>query len=112
MTDVHEEKKEEGKPMVNRKLIVRSVLTRRGVDKFEAAVNDHLARGWEPVAIEIDQKLFRIVCFALLARPTRCDCNCSCCTGEAAHDEDCKCACDCCMVHSNQVKKAPKEEED
>lgn len=110
MHKVSEQK--EGKPMIRRKLIVRSVLTRRGIEKFEEAVNDHLAKGWEPVAVEIDQKLFCTLCFAVLSFPTRCDCQCTCCTGEATHSEDCKCACDCCMIHSDQVKKAPKEDDE
>jgi hypothetical protein len=105
----------EGHKMVKRKLICRVALTRYGVEKFEAAVNDHLAKGWEPIAIEVDQKLFRVVCFALLGLPTHCTCQCSCCTGEGRHDADCACACDCCMAHSDQTVKEPddaKEEGD
>jgi hypothetical protein len=99
----------EGKPMLRRKAIIRTVLTRHGVRKFEEAVNDHLAKGWEPLSIEIDQKLFTIVCFAIFSLPTRCTCECSCCKGEGQHDEDCQCACDCCMMHSCQTTKEPDD---
>lgn len=97
--------------MLTRKLITRVVWTRGGVEKWQAEVNAHFAKGWEPVAIEMDKMGFRISCFALLSMPTRCDCQCSCCTGQSQHGEDCDCACDCCVVHSNQAKKAIQEED-
>lgn len=97
--------------MVKRKIIVRSVMTRYGVRKFEETINEHMAKGWEPISIELDQKLFRVVCFALLTIPVRCVCQCGCCTGEAQHTEGCECACDCCMMHSHLAARDPDESE-
>lgn len=96
--------------MINRKLITRLAWTQRGVNEFEALINDHMSRGWEPVSIEIDRSGFRAMCFALLALPTHCECECGCCTGEVQHNEDCRCACDCCLIHSDQCIKEPMED--
>lgn len=96
--------------MVKKRMITRLAWTQKGVNEFEAIVNEHMSRGWEPITIEVSKEGFRIVCFALMAMPVHCDCDCACCTGQAQHDEDCKCACDCCLIHSDQCVKEPTED--
>ena len=94
--------------MLTRKFISRIAWTRRGVEAFNKIVNDHFAKGWEPLAIEIDGKGLRFTCLALLSLPVQCDCDCACCT---SHDETCECACDCCMSHLENNRIHDVEEE-
>lgn len=98
--------------MVNRKLITCTAWTRHGVIKFTREINGYLAKGWELLSIEFDQKWYGTFCCSVLGMTSHCDCECDCCTGEAQHDEDCSCACDCCMIHSGHTKKAPKSLEE
>lgn len=48
------------------KLIAQVALFRRGVEKFEDEVNEHLNEGWKIESISIEKHGLRIICWALL----------------------------------------------
>lgn len=83
------------------KFIMRMVWTRKGVEDFENAVEDLIAKGYEPRGIEINKSWFRMICMAILELPPdKCDCQCPCCI--EIHQGHCECECDCCKAHSHR----------